>query len=75
MSLVALNANAAGCGAHGVAVQVLGSGGPELQDKRACSSYLIWRDGVPRVLVDSGGGSARASVKAARRSQIWMSSY
>lgn len=58
MSLVALNANAAGCGAHGVAVQVLGSGGPELQDKRASSSYLIWRDGVPRVLVDSGGGSA-----------------
>jgi len=58
MSLVALNANAAGCGAHGVAVQVLGSGGPELQDKRASSSYLIWHDGVPRVLVDSGGGSA-----------------
>jgi len=58
MSLVALNANAAGCGAQGVAVQVLGSGGPELQDKRASSSYLIWRDGVPRVLVDSGGGSA-----------------
>jgi ribonuclease BN (tRNA processing enzyme) len=47
-----------GCGAHGVAVQVLGSGGPELQDKRASSSYLIWRDGAPRVLVDSGGGSA-----------------
>jgi ribonuclease BN (tRNA processing enzyme) len=36
----------------------LGSGGPELQDKRASSSYLIWRDGAPRVLVDSGGGSA-----------------
>ena len=30
------------CGAHGVAVQVLGSGGPELEDKRASSSYLIW---------------------------------
>ena len=37
---------------------MLGSGGPELQDKRASTSYLIWRDGVPRVLVDSGGGSA-----------------
>jgi len=58
MSLVALNPNAAGCGAHGVALQVLGSGGPELQDKRASTSYLIWRDGAPRVLVDSGGGSA-----------------
>jgi len=46
------------CGSHGVAVQVLGSGGPELQDKRASSSYLIWQDGKPRVLVDAGGGSA-----------------
>jgi ribonuclease BN (tRNA processing enzyme) len=47
-----------GCNAHGVAVQVLGSGGPELQDRRASSSYLIWRSGIARVLVDSGGGSA-----------------
>src|SRR5882757_7932786 len=46
-----------GCGSSGVALQVLGSGGPELQDKRASTSYLIWRAGVPRVLVDSGGGS------------------
>ena len=47
-----------GCGPKGVALQVLGSGGPELQDKRASTSYLIWRAGVPRVLIDSGGGSA-----------------
>jgi ribonuclease BN (tRNA processing enzyme) len=47
-----------GCGPQGVALQVLGSGGPELQDRRASSSYLIWRAGVPQVLVDSGGGSA-----------------
>ena len=47
-----------GCGRKGVAFQVLGSGGPELQDRRASTSYLIWRAGVPRVLVDSGGGSA-----------------
>jgi len=47
-----------GCGPKGVALQVLGSGGPELQDRRASTSYLIWRSGVPRVLVDSGGGSA-----------------
>ena len=46
------------CGAHGVALQVLGSGGPELQDKRASSSYLIWQNGRARVLVDAGGGSA-----------------
>jgi ribonuclease BN (tRNA processing enzyme) len=37
---------------------VLGSGGPELEAQRASSSYLVWQDGQPRVLVDSGGGSA-----------------
>ena len=52
------SANAQTCGEEGVAVQVLGSGGPELQDKRASSSYLIWQDGQARVLVDAGGGSA-----------------
>ena len=45
------------CGATGVAVQVLGSGGPEMKG-RASSSYLIWQDGKARVLVDAGGGSA-----------------
>jgi hypothetical protein len=37
-----LAAEAQTCGGEGVSVQVLGSGGPELQDKRASSSYLIW---------------------------------
>jgi len=46
------------CGSTGVTVQVLGSGGPELQTKRASSSYLVWIDGKARVLVDAGGGSA-----------------
>jgi ribonuclease BN (tRNA processing enzyme) len=46
------------CGQQGVAAQVLGSGGPELEDKRASSSYLVWEDGQARVLVDAGGGSA-----------------
>jgi len=46
------------CGAHGVALQVLGSGGPELQDKRASSSYLIWIDGQAKAIIDAGGGSA-----------------
>jgi len=45
------------CGATGVAVQVLGSGGPELQDKRASTSYLVWQNGKARVIVDAGGGS------------------
>ena len=47
------------CGANGVALQVLGSGGPEImQDRRASSSYLVWLNGKARLLVDAGGGSA-----------------
>jgi ribonuclease BN (tRNA processing enzyme) len=51
-------AAAQGCGATGVKLQVLGSGGPELTDKRASTSYLVWIEGKPRVLVDIGGGAA-----------------
>jgi ribonuclease BN (tRNA processing enzyme) len=46
------------CATHGLVLQVLGSGGPELQDQRASSSYLVWSQGQPTVLVDAGGGSA-----------------
>jgi ribonuclease BN (tRNA processing enzyme) len=50
---------------------VLGSGGPELQDKRASSSYLVWQDGQARVLVDAGGGSAlRFGESGAKMSQL-----
>lgn len=45
------------CSARGVSLQVLGSGGPEIDDGRASSGYLIWRDGKARILVDMGGGS------------------
>jgi ribonuclease BN (tRNA processing enzyme) len=51
-------AEAQSCGSQGIAVQVLGSGGPELQVKRASSSYLLWQDGRARVVIDAGGGSA-----------------
>jgi phosphoribosyl 1,2-cyclic phosphodiesterase len=65
------SADAEACGGNGVAVQVLGSGGPELQDKRASSSYLVWQDGQARVLVDSGGGSAlRFGECGAKMSQL-----
>jgi ribonuclease BN (tRNA processing enzyme) len=49
---------AASCGSQGIAVQVLGSGGPEVQDRRASSSYLVWQEGRAKVLIDIGGGSA-----------------
>ena len=59
------------CGAAGVAVQVLGSGGPETQDKRASTSYLIWENGKARVIVDAGGGSAlRFGESGAQMSQV-----
>jgi ribonuclease BN (tRNA processing enzyme) len=65
------SADAQACGAACVAVQVLGSGGPELQDKRASSSYLIWQDGQARALVDTGGGSAlRFGESGAKMSQV-----
>src|SRR5271155_5475854 len=59
------------CGATGVAVQVLGSGGPETQDKRASTSYLIWQNGSARVVLDAGGGSAlRFGESGAQMSQV-----
>ena len=59
------------CGSTGLAVQVLGSGGPELQDKRASTSYLIWENGSARVIVDAGGGSAlRFGESGAQMSQV-----
>jgi ribonuclease BN (tRNA processing enzyme) len=45
------------CREVGVGLQVLGSGGPEITDRRASSGYLVWRDGRARVLVDMGPGS------------------
>jgi ribonuclease BN (tRNA processing enzyme) len=52
------SAAAQSCGSLGIVVQVLGSGGPELQDKRASSSYLLWEDGQAKAVIDAGGGSA-----------------
>ena len=43
---------------HSIALQVLGSGGPELGDKRASSAYVVWIDGKSRILVDMGGGAS-----------------
>lgn len=46
------------CQKDRVELQVLGSGGPELDDGRASSSYLVWLDGKARALVDLGPGSS-----------------
>lgn len=41
---------------RGVALQVLGSGGPIADDGRASSGYLVWVNGRSRALIDAGGG-------------------
>lgn len=66
-----LPAGAQGCGGSGVGVQVLGSGGPETQDRRASTSYLVWQGGKARVILDAGGGSAlRFGESGAQMSQL-----
>ncbi len=47
----------AGCGEDGLWLQVLGSGGPELDDGRASSGYAIWNKGKAQFLIDIGSGS------------------
>jgi len=41
-----------------VRLQVLGAGGPEIDDGLASSSFLVWIDGKARIMVDAGGGSS-----------------
>ena len=53
------------CQDHSITLQVLGSGGPELDDQRASTSYLVWVDGKATLLVDLGSGSSLNFEKAA----------
>ncbi|MGB1237145.1 MAG: MBL fold metallo-hydrolase [Pseudomonadales bacterium] len=55
---LSFNASAAQCDASRVKLQVLGSGGPQLDDGRASSSYLVWVDGKAKVMIDTGPGSS-----------------
>jgi len=57
MFLTAATAQAE-CRPGRVLLQVLGSGGPELDDGRASSAYLLWLDGRARLLIDAGAGAA-----------------
>ena len=52
------------CCDKGICLQILGSGGPEIDDLRASSGYLIWVDGQSKILIDAGGGSAANFEKA-----------
>jgi ribonuclease BN (tRNA processing enzyme) len=46
------------CGDSGVWVQIVGAGGPEIDDGQASSSYIVWSDNKARVIVDTGAGSS-----------------
>jgi ribonuclease BN (tRNA processing enzyme) len=54
----AAEAGSVHCGKTGVWLQILGSGGPEIDDKRASASYLLWVDDRSTLLVDPAPGSA-----------------
>jgi ribonuclease BN (tRNA processing enzyme) len=56
LPLYAYAADNSACPGSGVALQILGSGGPIADDGRASSAYLVWIDGESRYLIDAGGG-------------------
>jgi ribonuclease BN (tRNA processing enzyme) len=56
LPLYACAADDSACTGSGIALQVLGSGGPIADDGRASSGYLVWVDGESRYLIDAGGG-------------------
>jgi ribonuclease BN (tRNA processing enzyme) len=56
LMLVPAQAAQAACKDGPVVLQVLGSGGP-FGAGRASAGYLVWIDGVARVMVDAGGGT------------------
>lgn len=45
------------CLDSGVQLQILGSGGPGASGGRASSGYILWVDGVSRIMVDAGSGT------------------
>lgn len=46
------------CGNEGVWIQILGGGGPELDDRQASASYVLFIDNRSRLLVDTGPGAS-----------------
>ena len=54
--LIPVPAAHATCETGPVVLQVLGSGGP-FGHGRASAGYLVWIDGVARIMVDAGGGT------------------
>jgi len=55
------------CGDKGVWLQILGGGGPELNDGQSAASYVVFVDNHARLLVDPGPGSAAGFDRAGAR--------
>jgi ribonuclease BN (tRNA processing enzyme) len=55
--LIPTSASAQNCEPGSVAVQILGSGGPQINPFRSSTSYLLWVGDQAKVLVDMGGGA------------------
>jgi hypothetical protein len=56
-ALIPVAAAAQNCEPDSVAVQILGSGGPQINPFRSSTSYLLWVGDQAKVLVDMGGGA------------------
>lgn len=63
----------------GLAMTVLGSGGPMAMSERASSGYIIYLDRVPRVMIDGGGGTfqrlGQAHIFDLVRLDTWLFSH
>lgn len=55
------------CGNEGVWIQILGGGGPELNDDEAQASYVVFLDNRARLLVDAAPGSSYLFDRAGAR--------
>ena len=55
------------CRNAGLDVVILGSGGPELADRRASTGYLLREDGKARFLIDFGAGASLNFERAGRQ--------
>jgi ribonuclease BN (tRNA processing enzyme) len=58
VSIIQSYSYAVTCNYSDVKLQVLGSGGPELDDGRNSSSYIVWYKNKARVLIDTGPGTS-----------------
>ncbi len=47
------------CQPNRLKIQMLGTRGPELWDKQASVSYLVWLDNKARIIIDAGPGSSQ----------------